>query len=458
MIMGIGTEAEIASGYAAEPVARAAHWPARLLRAATHKGTLSLLDQGIVSGTNFLTTIIIGRICGPEELGIYALVFTIMVLVVCVHQSLLMTPYTMYVNRLDTSAQRTYTGSVLVHQVLLTALTMLVLAGVGGFFWQFAGSPGLGLTVWVLAAGVPFMLLRELGRRFAFAHLRLPAAIGLDGTFATLQMTGLVALATAGWLTAETAFGLIGAACAITGIGWLLTSRREFYLERRQIWPQLQQNWAFGRWVFASQVTFLIHAYLIHWLLAWMHDPSATGIFSACTMIVYLSNPFIQGVGNILYPSVARSYGEGGPRRLRRMVGQATLMIGGTMGLFFVFVLFFGDSLIRLFYGAEYVGHGLTISLLAAGAWVSSLSLAAGHGLWALERPKVNFVASVIGIGSTLLSGIWLVGPGGPLGAAAALLAGHLTSSLFLALTFFKQVNQQLKPVAAGDDLCEAIP
>lgn len=41
---------------------------------------LSLLDQAVVSGTSFITTLLIGRICGAEELGIYSLAFTLIVL------------------------------------------------------------------------------------------------------------------------------------------------------------------------------------------------------------------------------------------------------------------------------------------------------------------------------------------------------------------------------------------
>src|SRR5207249_4408654 len=36
------------------------------------KHTLALLDQAVVSGSSFLTTILIGRWCGAEELGIYS--------------------------------------------------------------------------------------------------------------------------------------------------------------------------------------------------------------------------------------------------------------------------------------------------------------------------------------------------------------------------------------------------
>src|SRR5262245_2490977 len=45
--------------------------------------TLAIVDQSIVSCTRFLTSIIVGRVCGPHVLGDYTLGFTIYCLAAC---------------------------------------------------------------------------------------------------------------------------------------------------------------------------------------------------------------------------------------------------------------------------------------------------------------------------------------------------------------------------------------
>ena len=40
---------------------------------------MALVDQALVSGTRFLATIIVGRCCGPRELGTYSLAFSLLV-------------------------------------------------------------------------------------------------------------------------------------------------------------------------------------------------------------------------------------------------------------------------------------------------------------------------------------------------------------------------------------------
>ena len=46
-----------------------------------HKGWFSLVNQGVVSATNFLTGVLIGRFCTKEEFGLFVLGFSIVLLV-----------------------------------------------------------------------------------------------------------------------------------------------------------------------------------------------------------------------------------------------------------------------------------------------------------------------------------------------------------------------------------------
>src|SRR5207302_10185209 len=86
----------------------------RLLRLATRREVLAVLDQAVVSGASFLTTILIGRAAGPEQLGLYVLGFTWAVLIVSVQESLIAAPYTVFGNRLQGACRAAYAGSVLV--------------------------------------------------------------------------------------------------------------------------------------------------------------------------------------------------------------------------------------------------------------------------------------------------------------------------------------------------------
>src|SRR5262249_15910877 len=140
-----------------------AWWESRLLDTAFRPGTLALLDQAVVSGTSFLTTVLVKRMGGGDELGVYALGFNVVVLLICVQESLIAWPYTVYGNRLRGAARAEYAGSVLVHQGLLSALATVGLAVTAALLAAGIGPPGLAGVMAVLAGVMPLLLWREFG-------------------------------------------------------------------------------------------------------------------------------------------------------------------------------------------------------------------------------------------------------------------------------------------------------
>src|SRR5205823_14271948 len=96
---------------------------ARLFRGVSGKDILAVLDQAVVSGTSFLTTILLWRWCGAGELGVYSLGFTLLVTWGCVQESLIALPYTIYRNRPLKGTSAEYAGRVLIHQGLLSGLS-----------------------------------------------------------------------------------------------------------------------------------------------------------------------------------------------------------------------------------------------------------------------------------------------------------------------------------------------
>ena len=96
----------------------------------TQRGSsiIALGDQGIVSATNFATGVIVGRVCGKAELGVYALVWTLISLINEVSSVLTVTPYVVFNPRLGPYERSRYLGSVFVHQLLLSLTFSLVMA------------------------------------------------------------------------------------------------------------------------------------------------------------------------------------------------------------------------------------------------------------------------------------------------------------------------------------------
>ena len=94
------------------------HKPLRLdkLRQSTLcLGVISLIYKSLVSGTNFLTEVIIDRACAIEEFKLFFLTLSTLLFVIDVQASLITRPYMIHSPHLKEEENLYYSGSTLIH-------------------------------------------------------------------------------------------------------------------------------------------------------------------------------------------------------------------------------------------------------------------------------------------------------------------------------------------------------
>ena len=428
------------------------HWSLRYRNAygrVSRDSSVALFDQCIVSGSRFVTTILIGRFCGAQQLGEFALAFQVSMLLGVVMEGLISYPYIIFCNRYEGRERAEYAGSVLLHSAALAILAMAILALAATVMSLGPGTSDFSQITWILVAITPFIVLREFGRRFAFAHLRMGTAVALDLATAIFQIGAIIWLAVTDSLSASTALWAVGLAAAISGAGWLIYDRREFGFRREKILPIWLKNWAAGRWLFGSSIIASATDTSVYWLLAFMSGLTATGILAACMTIVQFANPILLGLGNVLQPTTARAYSEGGRASVRQIVRRGQLSLGIFMTVFFVIVVFVGADVIAFLYqGAEYANRDHTVIVLGLYVLASALELSPSFGLRILEKANLVFFAKLVEAGLILAVIILLAGNYGILAAAYALLLGSGAAALMLSLMFFREVGSTVTPVA----------
>jgi O-antigen/teichoic acid export membrane protein len=390
---------------------------------------LALADQAIVSCTSFLTTVVIARWTFPSELGSYSIATSLLFPLFCVQESLISLPYTIQRHRsLGTPAQ--YAGSSLAHNAQLSVLAVVALA-LGAMGLSVGNAPPeLVSAIWVLAAVSPFALLREFGRRFAFAHLQMGQALTLDLAAAAIQIAGILWLGLMGWMSAAAACAALGVSYAVVGIVWLYLARPKFSIRGFHVRRTMIQSWALGKWLGASQLTTFLRTYAAYWLLAWAAGTAATGVYAACTSVVAFANPLILGFSNVLAPKAALALSQGGSAALVREVIRDTLMIAAVMGLFCTAIALVGEDVMHFLYqGDPYKGQGHTLTVLAFAAMAQALSMPPSNALASFERPRAIFWTTLFA-GILTLFLVWnLVGRYGVEGAAYGVLGGSLVAA-----------------------------
>src|SRR6266849_8130980 len=201
---------------------------------------LALIDQAVVSAASFLTTVIIGRYTDPSQLGAYAIGISVLASSFTIQGSLITLPYSIQLHRpLGTPAE--HAGSSLAHSGLLSALLTIVLTVTALGLLAGGAEPELTAMTWALAGVMPFALLREFCRRFAFTHLQMARALMLDVAVAAIQLAVLGWLGWTGRLSAVTACGAIGVSCGLAAVGWWYLARGEFAIRVGQVRATMKQ-------------------------------------------------------------------------------------------------------------------------------------------------------------------------------------------------------------------------
>jgi O-antigen/teichoic acid export membrane protein len=388
------------------------------------KAAISIFDQGVVSGTHFVTTVFIGRLCGQELLGVFYLAWSIVLLARGIQSQVVAAPYMVFCHRRQGDVLASYAGSSLVHQLGLVALGVLaVLIFVVCLLLGWGPVHALPVAAALLGA-MPLLMLRDFVRGLSLAHLELTAVVAVDFVVAVVQIGAICLLGWLGYLTVVAVYAVMAVACAIGFCGWLVFSRLRFRLDRDRWLPDWNRNWSFARWALAGHLVGCTSPTLVPWILTLVRGTTATGLFAACMTILGIANVLVGGLSNLAVPRAAEGYAQGGTGQLKRTILVTAAMFAVPCLGFCALVFAAGGPIAVLFYGAEFSGAGPVVVVLACWLLVNSLGIAAGSGLWAMERPAANLLADICVIVVTLLATLSLVGQFGALGAAWGMFLG----------------------------------
>lgn len=407
-------------------------------RARTSNGLISLADQVVASATNFLTGIIIARNCSKDEFGLYMLCFSIVLFVLDLQTSLISSPYMVYSPQFKDKRHGAYLGSTLIQQFLLTLLVLFPL-GLGVVIASHGLGPegmqsllmGLSLVIW-------FIMFREFIRRICFASFEMGTAFLVDCTVALVQLSCLLFLAFQGLLSARFAFYAIGFACSLPCLAWLFSKRNNYTFQKKYIWSDCKKNISFGKWVFGSSLLWALSMSLYPWMLAYFHGTASTGVWAACWGVIAIANPLLLGIQNFLGPKIVQSYIQDGYVGLNRFVRRVSLLYIVIIMPLAIILFIFGGRLVALFYGQQYSGNGVVVSILTINLLVMAASFTLSRALLALEQARAYFFANIVPLLAMLSCGIYLVKKLAVTGVALGLLTGLVSTASIMSIFFIR--------------------
>jgi O-antigen/teichoic acid export membrane protein len=372
------------------------------------QGYLAAVDQGVISLSNFIATIILARNVDPTQLGVYGVGFITMRLVRAVQEGLIVQPMTVFGAGMDEREFKPYATSTSLFQIGLAFASASVVA-VCGWILTELGNDTAGPTLFALWMPFLWWQLQEYVRRMLYTRGLLLNAVVNSLIANAARLAIMVVLVNQGQLTGTTGLEAIawGSFVALIPGFWVT---RHFWTHKlnnlRETWIR---NWIFGRWLLGGTITNWVAVEFYPILTAGLISFAAAGAYRAIQNLVAPVHLLLRAIDTFLTPRTANLFEKNGQRVLAHTLRRIYLAGGiPVLGILTIAVLF-PEQLLWLVYGDAYLEYSNGVILMAIfyallfAYWpLQSIFKAAQH-----SRPI--FIANILAIISMLTVGIWAI-------------------------------------------------
>ena len=397
---------------------------------------LVIADQAMLSGTSFVTSVVVARICAPAQFGLYVLGVAALLVLRELQLGLVTGPMAVLGSMEDDVSFSRYVSPLIVLQMLVCLSAAAIAAVASIVVRAVSPSSPLPSILGVLAVASIFIQAQEFCRRILLVRFRLIRFLVNDGVFCLAQ---LGALGLAVWLKRQGGHAKFPASdvflCqAGAGAAALLVGafqvRRFITLRRCFRGEPLLMNWRFGRWNLLSSLCALAYQQTVYFVLAALAGTTAVAQLEAPRLIVAPFMVLIMGWSTIVGPFAARKFTVEGLASTQAYLNRITRTFILTVTLAIVPISIFSGRIVPALLGRSYTSGGTVLWVWSATVIMMAASSGYGAIFYAGRRPEQGTLSRVVAASLglpivCLLTFLWKVE-----GAALARLASEATLCL----------------------------
>ncbi len=393
------------------------------------KGGLAILDQGVYSGANFITSILLAKWLSSKDFGGFAIGLTVITFFMQVYTSFALEPMSV----LGPSGYQDRLVSYLMGQVWLLCLLsvpLVLLLGIIVLITQLLnGNSDMPPILLVSAMGLPFILLSLLMRRVFYVLLKPGFALAGSVVYCSGLLLIFYFAKQFGFLTGANSILIVSLASFFSGLIMLLFLRNagspygEINLR-----AMLVETWLFGKWLVISGVLIGLatqsQVYLAGVLLS-TEDAGAVRILQTFIQPMMLTFTAFSALATplIVNDFVLRNY-----KSMGRKIFLFTLLASVTALAYECLLVIFGNSLNNALFGEKYLSYSNQIAIWGIVPVIWALFWGGGIALQAIQKPQAMVIISGLWAFFSLISGLILIPSLGVWGATISLVLGFVVA------------------------------
>lgn len=376
----------------------------------------AMMDQAVVSASNFITMFLLARYMDVTSFGIFVLAYTGLRLATSFQHTVITEPHNSLAAKLSGREYRSFTTVLSLVQIAFALGWLALLAVAGGVLYAME-LPDYGFVAIALGIMLVPWMGQEFVRRVLYTRHDSKAAT-INDTVSYGAQAGAVIVFVILYKQPTVVHGLMAygvSSLVATLLGaWqirehLLFERSVF--ERARIRQVVDRIWEFGKWLTGGNLVKWFGDNGNTWMVGALIGAAPLGGLQAAAQIANLLNPLIQAVTTYL-PSVASSImGREGKEGLRKLLRKLLLWLAIPFSAITLSVMLAAEPLLKLAYGDKFLNQGLEwVIVLVAFTYILSLIKAFFRIVFmAMEVSRPLFISSVISSCLLATTGIALI-------------------------------------------------
>ena len=400
------------------------------------KVSLSIVDQGLISGANFALNIFLARWLSPFDYGLFAIVYAIFLFLSVFHIALIQEPMSVIGSSQygDQISQYLY-ATLWIHLILMigTAFLLSPILVALAISENALFPPLLGLFL-----SSPFIFLFFLLRRACYVITKPELASKVSLLYVVFLFIAIFLMEFFDCLSSFNAFLSMGMASGLVSlIAWrsILVNCKNQSLPSskfplQEIW---RSHWGYGKWI--------VGAGMCHWVSQAAYTPliggiigiSQAGAFRAIQNLFLPVHQILSSLGLLFLPWLSKQSTFNGPKSIEKQSQKLTFLnISIVLGFFCILTLFGSKGIVVLYGQPYYLDFIWLVPYLGVLAFLAALIQSWGTNLRALKQSNTIFMSKLVRGLFVVVFGIFLIFGWGLTGVLVGMILAGLMEAIIL--------------------------
>ncbi len=402
----------------------------------------AVLDQGIISGTNFLLSFFLARYFSPEQFGLYIFAFTSLILSVGLLNSTVNVPMSVMGSQLHGDEWSDFLYNTFLHFAII-ALVLAALFFVLHLYLDFGRYHLNSVLLRDISAVIFICLLQEYVRRILLTKLKVRDVFTVD--FITYIPRILVVLFCVETLNASRMiylFGITALFGSMLGYFYIRKDIRSFSV-KKEVWKKV---WHYGKWTLADWAPFVLTGQFYVYIVTFVLGNSANGILGACRNFIAPISIVLVSLMNYALPYYSRLYNNQGQQVLITSMKKVFSIFGALIIIYLLSINIYSKPLMELLF-RSYSEYNYLVIFLSIGIFFNFIFKPVDIYFKVKMLPKKVFYCRAVTAIVTLITIFPLIRWLGVLGAACS----YIISQFTMCVLMFYMLLQDKKEFLAAD-------